>query len=630
MADDKPDLLVGEPVKNESEEPVEWVFDVLPASKARRGGEPSSHAFRQNIATFVREVIQNANDQALGHAQVHFRFHELEGDALEEFKAAAGWPSLEPHLRAAAETKGGRNLAQYLAEFDERQKLVLLRVEDRGTVGLTGDELEGESHFRALCKDTLFSHKQSAEAGGSYGLGKSVLWAFSGLSTVLFNSTLSDDPTDFTSPRLIGRTELPSHAIDGDKQGYSGAGWFGRRVDSREGVRAESVWSERAEELAARLNLERGGETGTTLQIVGFRDPTQDEESSIEDLGDEIQRAAERFFWPALSMPGRPLVVWVVTPSMGGRLLDPKGLHRVAPFVDCYAQRDSQSEKLENPGDVVCRDIPIELPGRTDGGPAVKGRVRLCVRLADEKAKDELVGHVAMFRGPGMVVKYWKKGNIALGARPFYAVLACGTARHPEEPSPQDLAIEHFLRAAEPPGHDEWQTTGALKAEYKRGYKKALDSLHRQVHDTLRELVVPKPKHGTTGPDLLRKRFPIGRKGGKGSEPSAFHFSGLTAHFRDRRWYFEGTVEPSIAAESWSCLVKLVELGEDGRAAAPVPIERLTVTDDAETKEVGPTARVVAAPGAKAISFTGVSAPLAGSETTRGVLSLEVTGTTEP
>ena len=59
----------------------------------------------------------------------------------------------------------------------------------------------GESHFRALCKDVLFSHKRSESAGGSYGLGKSVLWTFSGLTTVIFNSVPKDVPKGTASLR---------------------------------------------------------------------------------------------------------------------------------------------------------------------------------------------------------------------------------------------------------------------------------------------------------------------------------------------------------------------------------------------------------------------------------------------
>src|SRR5205085_2402474 len=144
---------------------------------------------------------------------VHFRFVELSGEKLDTFLQAVAWRSLEPHLRAAASTRGGRNLKPFLEDFDRRRKLVVLVVEDRHTVGLTGDELDGDSHFRALCKDTLFSHKKSEGAGGSYGLGKSVLWTFSGLSLVLFNSNLSSEAKGQTSPRLFGRVELPTHEV---------------------------------------------------------------------------------------------------------------------------------------------------------------------------------------------------------------------------------------------------------------------------------------------------------------------------------------------------------------------------------------------------------------------------------
>ncbi|MCH7551401.1 MAG: ankyrin repeat domain-containing protein, partial [Proteobacteria bacterium] len=123
------------------------------------------------------------------------------------------------------------------------------------TGDVTGDELDGDSHFRALCKDTLYSHKQSEGAGGSYGVGKSVLWAFSGLSTVLFNSVLSKDPRGFRSPRLIGRAELPSHGVS-DESWYSGPGWFGIRADVTGGARAESVWADAAALLASELCFE--------------------------------------------------------------------------------------------------------------------------------------------------------------------------------------------------------------------------------------------------------------------------------------------------------------------------------------------------------------------------------------
>lgn len=568
-------------------EPVDWVFDPLPASGARRGGDAASHVFRQNVTSFVREVVQNANDQRTGAPEIHFRFLELEGDKLTRFLAAAAWPRLEPHLRAAASTRGGRHLNQFLEDFDRRPRLLVLIIEDRNTVGLTGDEFEGDSHFRALCKDTLFSHKQTESAGGSFGLGKSVLWTFSGLSTVLFNSTLSTATVaGQQSPRLFGRVELPTHELPGTgrtRAGFAGSGWFGRRMVGSDGERAESLWAERAAAIAGELGLSRRDAAGTSIAILGFRDPTADADRSVDDLAREIATSVERDFWPAMVMPGEPLTVW--TGRAPRPLLPERDLDLVRPFVDAYRQRTSTRTALDAAGDVVVRDIQVDVPGRNEGGPAVKGHVRLCVRLFadDDQATHPLAGHVAWFRRPGMVVWYGDKRRLALGARPFHAVVACGEARAPEAPTTEaDRAIERFLRAAEPPGHDTWESTAALKADYKRGYAKALELMQQRVDDALRQIVVAQPRRGRQGPDRLRKMFPLGKRGGTGGGPAAFQVRRMGAWLEGGRWRFRGEIFPSSTAAAWECTLRLTVSGEDGSDVEPIAIERVETAVVAE------------------------------------------------
>ena len=259
---------------------AEWIFDVLPPSGARRGGDPAEHAFARNLDTFVREVVQNANDQRVGEAapEVHFQFSDLRGSQLQEFLDHLSWRTIEPHFRAAGATHGGRAVGRFLQEMEHSGRLLLLTIEDRHTVGLTGEEAGEDSHFRALCKDTLYSHKRNEAAGGSYGLGKSVLWAFSGLQTVLFNSVLHEHPPGCKSPRLIGRAELPSHHVK--RKGFTGSGWFGHPVDVAGGRRAESLWHLRAALEARDLFLAREENTsGTSIVLVGFRDPASDDEA---------------------------------------------------------------------------------------------------------------------------------------------------------------------------------------------------------------------------------------------------------------------------------------------------------------------------------------------------------------
>ena len=587
----------------------EWVFDRLPPSGARRGGDPAEHAFKHDLDTFVREVVQNANDQRIGDKapEVYFQFNELEGKALAAFLEKLAWPTLEPHLRAAGATRGGRAVGQVLGELNRSHKLLLLTVEDRHTVGLLGDEEEEDSHFRALCKDTLYSHKQSQiAAGGSYGLGKSVLWSFSGLSTVLFNSVLKSDPKGRKSPRLIGRTELPSHRVE--EQGYGGSGWFGRSVKVDRGVRAESIWSLVASLDARELFLKREqSATGTSILIVGFRDPTVDEDETTASLSERMRKASARWFWPAMEMntPGLRISADQCSAS-------PDSIPALLPFVECWRGRSSRRETLDHPGDVVTRKLSIDLPPRRDHSRSTRAEVLLAVRLASEGARLDGGGHVAMFRGPGMVVKYWDRSSVAQGMRPFHAILACGEAREPGEVTEADKELERFLRDAEPPGHDDWDSTPALKENWKRGYKKALELLKAQVTQALRELLTPKPSHGSRGPERLQKRFPIGRRGPSEPTDSAFRFSDLRAVFDGTRWDFTAAVRPvQRTNEGWIATVSLREIGDSGVRLELIPIAELAVeTEGARSIIEQDQVRIVAGTGVKEVCFRGSSLPV--------------------
>ncbi|MCA9605243.1 MAG: hypothetical protein KC619_06600, partial [Myxococcales bacterium] len=409
---------------------IEWVFDELPPSGARRGGDPSEHAFRRDLESFVREVVQNANDQAVAWPRVTFRLAELQGAELDAYLESLRWPTLLPHLEGAARATGGTLLGEALAALRDEKRLLLLDVEDRGTAGLSGDESDGESHFRALCKDTLYSHKAHEAAGGSYGLGKSVLWTFSGLSTVLFNSELIEPGPGQVSPRLIGRAELPSHAR-ADGRWFSGSGWLGRAVALRgRGRRAESVWSSEARALADELRLARvADQPGTTIQIVGFRDPTREDEPPEATLA-AIEEAAARFFWPAMVAGRRGLRVAVARGDEDPREVSIEGRTEIAPFLACLRGRAQPSASLDAPGDVVVRRIPLEIPATRDGAAATRGEVDLVVRLAPEGERHHpWVDRVAQFRGPGMVVRYWDRRGLLLGMRPFHAMLVAGLAR---------------------------------------------------------------------------------------------------------------------------------------------------------------------------------------------------------
>lgn len=601
---------------------AEWVFDALPPSGARRGGDAAEHVFKHDLDTFVREVVQNANDQRVGNPRLDFTLESLTGADLKAFLDHLDLTALRPHLQAASSPRSGHRLLETLRFLDEKRRIVILRIEDRETHGLTGAEDSTDSHFRALCKDTLFSHKRSDSAGGSFGLGKSVLWAFSGLSTVVFNSVPRECPPGFKAPRFIARTELSSHEIAGTE--FSGSGWFGQRVSRATGDRAESLWGLTAATVARELRLSREHTgSGTSILIVGFREPAAEIEESVEQVERRILLAANTWFWPAMCLDGRRLEV-----TTGGRpAIEPIHVEEVHPFVECYQSRRTQRAALENPGDIVVREIPFSIPATRAGAPAVNAEVRLMVRLAPDDASDALLGHVAQFRGAGMVVKYLDKRSLASVGRPFHAALACGEARQPEAPTHSDRAVEAFLRRAEPPGHDDWDSTDALKEIYQRGYARALAELKDRVSVALRELLVPRADLGTRGPERLMKRFPFGARGQPGGAPTSFLFSKLKGRLEHGVWRFEGGVEPSSAGGRWAARIKLSEVGDDGQQVSDVGIAALSAEQAKLRIEAG-VAYLEVPRGVERITFSGVSVVVASGDRA-SVLDLAVTGTRE-
>jgi len=299
----------------------------------------------------------------------------------------------------------------------------------------------------------------------------------------------------------------------------------------------------------------------------------------------------------------------------------------VAPFLECYRRRNDAGEDLAQPGDLALRRIAIELPDEREGGGSGGGEIDLLVRLCDEGSAHPLAGHVAMFRGPGMVVRYWDRSALALGMRPFHAVLACGLARNPLAPSEGDQRIERFLRAAEPPGHDDWESTPALKQQYKRGYARALSRIKDQVSEALRALLIARPSIGSRGPDRLQRRFPIGARGGRGGEPSAFHFTRLSARFEAMRWHFSGAIRPEQRGQAWRAELSLHELGESGDPQERVPIERLELDGlRARVQLEAGSARLEVPGELEELAFSGYSVERAASEES-GELGLEISST---
>lgn len=573
---------------------VTWRFREAPTDGGRDYGNAGVWAFDPEIWVMVRDIVQNCRDAASSSAakvEVTFRIVRLRGKHLEEFKKALDWKDLLPHLQASAgiDQRLGRLIKHNLQRLDDEKELTLLVVEDRGTIGLLGEE-DGEGNFAALVRNNLDSNKQSRSAGGAFGLGKAVLWRMSAFSLVLFSSDLSKPTSEGKSGcRVMGRCDLPWHTHD-DGGAFAGPGWFGRL----DGNRTVSHWDNAT--LADDLHIGRDGQPGTIVAIVGFYDPSSEEDRSLPEIAREIKRSVVDCFWPDLTAGRLKVNVEIYEGPERKSGSEVAADEYREEFVDAMSKwlRDEELEiVLEKPGNVVASTVPLNYPERRAQPTHPKGAhdAVLLVRYAeggagDNSDKEKRLNYLAVSRGVGMVVQYFDLRGICMGAIPFHATLLCGeaTARPGQEPSPDSHMAERFLRTAEPPNHDRWTSTADLTSEYHRPGKKAIDDMIAAAKAKIRDLVRPSTKDLSDGPNSLKELLQISDDNDPTPDRPHIHRPSGTVH-DDGSWSVSARIRLRPTDEKWRALPVILFEQETGRGQAVrwkslTAVKNCAVTDD--------------------------------------------------
>jgi hypothetical protein len=541
--------------------------------------------FGRGLDSFVREVLQNSHDQKrndVAGVTVFLRLHELEGTHCADFLTALGWSKLQRHLAAVA--SGMTNVASVIRPaLDEvaAGRIRLLTIGDSGAHGLTGGEDDEDSNYNNLCRNILQTSNDRGDRGGSHGLGKAVLWNFSRLKTVLFSSTL-DTPTG-TGLRLFGRTDLPSHETGADER-WNGPGWYGL-PDSSGTDRAVSAWdrTDGVTDIARRLQLDRSGlSTGTSVLVVGFFEPGLDEQRDGHEVIEELLRYASRWFWPSLLREPPTLQV------AGQVLKNDRCVFSevvtvgddVRPYRDAMTATTLVSKAVE-PGEVAEREITFQVPalkslGDDAGHPPIEGQVNLRLIRSTGSASAK-TNDVALIRGAGMVVQYWRPSRTPLDGGGFHGVLRVGQAHGASD---TDLALERFFRAAEPPEHDKWVSTTDQMSRYHTGARARLNELWEAMNATVIDLCDQDPPSTKEGPALLAKLFPLesGGTGGGGSKTS-FRVRYTSHNLSDGIWTVTGNVQRKSTEEAraWGCTLALWLEGETGKGER-LPLASLTAS----------------------------------------------------
>ena len=474
---------------------VSWQHRLAHRDGGRELGNAAAFAFDSSLAITAREATQNSLDERFDperSVRVRFTLHEISGERLRRFQEAIRWDDLVPHIEAAGSPtqKVGRVLANGLRELRENGTLLLLRIDDYNANGLTGPEYD-DGRFAAVVRRQLDSHKRGT-AGGSFGLGKATIWGASQFGLVLMNSTLSEPFEERRERRLIGRIDLPWHELDGVQ--YAGPAWLGERDPLRESA-ARSWWA--GERTVEELYLTRKStDPGTSFLIVGAHDPAG-EATTLEELHAMLVRALASDFWASM-VAGRgaaPMLevsvealrdgqVVVAEERVDPHLYEPARSRAVRAFLE-----GTTVSQLTRAEDVIELSVPLSVPPlKADvNGRSVEHQAALLVTPTTDG--DPRPNRVVGMRGTRMTVLDRPVTRLTLGSTPFQAVLLVGTATGTGRP--EDELAEAFLRAAEPPEHNDWKATEDLTSTYARGAATRLRDFRSAVFAAVRQAVRP-------------------------------------------------------------------------------------------------------------------------------------------
>ena len=568
-----------------------WHFRPRSPGEAIKGGV-DNFAFQMSVDTLVRETIQNSNDQRLGSkVRVQFILEEHVGPRADALLKILGWnDGLKDHLESIA--KGDSHLkarAQLAINAASDRKIMSLTIRDLEARGLEGEE-DGESgNFAMLCRHVLVTDAERKRLrGGAFGIGKSVLWAFSDASSVLFSSLPMERASKGAKekvglPRFFGRAYLVSHQIGSPKRWHNGDGHFGL-IDISSGENwAQSVRGEEAKKIVKDTGLDRDWKsTGTSILIPFFHNPRIDDDPTSEQLVNQIKEATQLWFWPSLE--SGILEVEVGRREKGVESLDKVISPDWAQFISRAANERDNSKKIDTEDGSACIQVPIKIPLRKaqpTHSARENGAVDLHVtRLTEDevtKVPEKILGSVAMVRGAQMVVEYFK-GSIPALLPPFVGVVKAGEYRGSDE---IDKEVEMFLRDAEPPAHDRWDKSAEkIGVNYARGGHTNIANFLQQVGASVRSLLGTstissgkKPQHLA---ELLR-----GGKGG-GTKPRIEQFKSEKDLVRNADGTITGTftARRNLGNGPWTTRVRVVfnDEQESGFAIPHLPIDTSKVS----------------------------------------------------
>ena len=414
----------------------------------------------------LRESLQNSYDA---------RLEESIGFAIADTELSESETSVLVHEIFAELPPEGAS--RKLRQMPSKGRIRVLTISDYGTRGLGGPlraniaPSDGErSDFVDFIRNFGRSQRKGLE-GGTYGLGKGVLFQASRIGVCLIYSQ-TRTPMGIDS-RLIGVS-----GGDGDYEyegyKYTGRNWWGVLADDNV---IDPMTGTEAREMAIRAGfpVPKLGQCGTSIMVLAPELFNLSEEDILIDSRIQALRdAAVRWAWPlALDSGNGPKVRFQFS-------LDGTALGEINPLDEPLVGQFAQSyldwlQHTEDPSAPLSPFVKI-YPVRSLKPVKRLGSLAMRVSMAAHGDARELQNHVALLRKPRMVVKY-----LPVTAPPSdHASHAVFIA---------DDLVDSDFAGSEPVTHDDW----IVQTNSKRGTANFVRIALRRIADIFKDLHTSDP-----------------------------------------------------------------------------------------------------------------------------------------
>jgi hypothetical protein len=418
----------------------------------------------------AREVTQNSWDAALRHRSEHpevrdpkfkltYEFREITGATKKTVAKALDLNELRGVLRDRGhETLRLQPGETVLDQVDSADPLRVLYVTDSGATGLRGDpvgaELSASDFYRAFGQ---IGGNDRDTGGGSFGFGKSAFIKASRIRCVVAYSSFMSGNDDTVTRRLWGFIYWPGF---GNLTGVAQLGVLGQNAGPISRPATDKVADEVAERLGFQVRrADNFHDCGTSLLIVDHvLDPAM------------LKDSLERYWWPAIETYRSSFSLNIKSDTA---VLNPQPLTnpKVKPFIRAFEiASDKNAQLRENERKPTWRGIRDEGVGRGE-----LGLVRFEGEPEHLDMGDDHFTHVALIRGPRMVVTYQGFGNSTANTAIRGAYIASDDA-------------DPYLRKSEPAAHNQWETS--IDESYGPDWKRTaavVSRIKKSIRDEVRK-----------------------------------------------------------------------------------------------------------------------------------------------